>query len=98
MSGPRLKERAARLNRRITELAAREAGYLKEDVKKVRRAVTRSRISHLLLIGGAVVIVYSIAQWLPVPAGIVAGVFTIVYGLIFVDLDAPEAPRRRGRR
>lgn len=76
---------------------AREIGALRQDINKVRRAVTPTpaRISHSLLILGAAVIVLSIAQWLPVLAGVIAGVFVIVYGLIFVDLDAGDARRRR---
>jgi Flp pilus assembly protein TadB len=92
-----LRERAARLDRRVSKILARQAGDLKKDVNRIRRAITPHRISHSLLIIGAGVIVVSISNWLPVLAGVLAGVFAIVYGLIFVDLDGGEQPSVRWR-
>lgn len=82
----------------LKDIASREVRYIKKTLTKARAAITPPRVAHSLIVGGAVVIVASITQWQPVVAGVIAGVFIAVYGLIFVDVDAEPRPKRRRRR
>lgn len=80
----------------LARLLTREAGYLKEDLLNVRLAITPPRRAAVAILVGACLVVYAVAQWSPIVAGILGGVSLVAFGLLS-DVDA-ESPRRSRRR
>lgn len=81
----------------VVRLLAREAGYVKEDISKIRAAVTPARRAAFAILVGVCLVVYAIAQWQPVVAGALGGIALVAYGLL-ADVDVSEEGGRRRRR
>lgn len=81
-------------------MIAREIGFVREDIAKLRARLpqidlTPQRKTAGLLLLGLVSVVHGFSLWSEAVAWVVLGIALIVSGFVLVDLDPPVRRRRR---